>query len=157
MNHSVLELFDLQDLTSPVGIQSTSYRFIPVVWDSKWFFFLFESHFGFGNHGVESLIFPDVHPVTSMINHWHLLFYFLLSGSGYAKLICCNRYLSWFDRFMALLCRYFVVFFSTVIYIPRDTWTYFQGFVIAVVSTAFSNGATNYNIWHATDVATTRV
>ena len=73
----------------------------------------------------------------------YLVLYFGLLSSV-SRFICCNNYFASFDKSMTLFCRHFLGIFSLVIWKPRDSWKYFQEFVIAIASIAFSNGATNW-------------
>ena len=75
----------------------------------------------------------------------YLVLYFGLLSSMYPDLSVVIIIL----RRLTNLWRYFVgiswgFFFSLVIWKPRDSWKYFQEFVIAIASIAFSNGATNW-------------
>ena len=75
----------------------------------------------------------------------YLVLYFGLSGSMYPDFFVIIIIL----RRLINLWRYFVGiswgFFSLVIWKPPDSWNYFQEFVLAIASIAFSNGATNCN------------
>ena len=146
MSYGVFECFDWLDLTSPVGIRSTSfsYRIIPVAWDIESVVLWFESHSGVGNHDEGSLIFQGVYPVPSMFDYWLFSALFWVIKQYVSRFICCNNYFASFDKSMTLFCRHFLGIFSLVIWKPRDSWKYFQEFVIAIASIAFSNGATNW-------------
>ena len=146
MSYGVFECSDWLDLTSPVGIRSTSfsYRIIPVAWDIESVVLWFESHSGAGNHDEGSLIFQGVYPVPSMFDYWLFSALFWVIKQYVSRFICCNNYFASFDKSMTLFCRHFLGIFSLVIWKPRDSWKYFQEFVIAIASIAFSNGATNW-------------
>ena len=146
MSYGVFECSDWLDLTSPVGIRSTSfsYRIIPVAWDIESVVLWFESHSGAGNHDEGSLIFQGVYPVPSMFDYWLFSALFWVIKQYVSRFICCNNSFVSFDKSMTLFCRHFLGIFSLVIWKPRDSWKYFQEFVIAIASIAFSNGATNW-------------
>ena len=146
MSYGVFECSDWLDLTSPVGIRSTSfsYRIIPVAWDIESVVLWFESHSGAGNHDEGSLIFQGVYPVPSMFDYWLFSALFWVIRQYVSRFICCSNYFASFDQSRTLFCRYFLGIFSLVIWKPRDSWKYFQEFVILIASIAFSNGATNW-------------
>ena len=135
MSYGVFECSDWLDLTSPVGIRSTSfsYRITPVAWDIDSSLIL-----------EPATIMKEAYQVCIQCHPCliigYLLLYFGLSDSIYPDF-------SSFEKFMTLFCRYFLGILSLVIWKPRDMWKYFQEFVIVIVSIAFKNGdgATNCN------------
>ena len=147
MSHGVFECSDWLDLTSPVGIRSTSisYRIIPVAWDIESVVLWFESHSGAGNHDEGSLIFQGVYPVPSMFDYYLFSALFWVIRQYVSRFICCSNHFASIDKSRTLFCRHFLGIYSLVVWKPHDSWKYFQEFVIAIASIAFSNGATNCN------------
>ena len=133
------------DITCWNPIDFLSYRIIPVAWDIESVVMWFESHSGAGNHDEGRLIFQGVYPVPSMFDYWLFSALFWVVRQYVSRLICCSNYFASFDKSRTLFCRHFFGIFSLVIWKPRDSWEYFQEFVIAIARIAFSNGATNCN------------